>query len=454
MGKPSGARGGPARFARCYVAPVTPLAPAPTDPGAVVLKTTRTVCPTCLRPLDGAHFAHDGKVWLTRDCPDHGTVTALVASDRRDFYLRGDVAHPPATQHPSCIALLEITDACNLSCEACYAQSPSGSHVPFDECVRRLLAFVAQRGPLDVLQISGGEPTIHPDFLRILDVAKKAPITHVMINTNGLELARKPDLAAAIAARAPRVEVYLQMDGLDPQTHQALRGRDLVEIKRAALTALAAHGIPTTLVCTVVEGVNDREIADVLRLGAGLPNVRGVSFQPATYAGRYDLGADPFRRATLTEVLEALDEGTGGAMNRADFRPLPCSHPNCCSFTFAARTGGDLVPIPRLVDVDPHLAKLADRIAFTLDDAAACCAVDGTAARAAGLDAKDPRAFFRVVVKPFMDAYTYDQERIDECCVHVIDRDGRGVSFCEHNVLRRGRSDDGPLLRIGRGSDR
>ena len=428
------------------------LTPSSTDAGAVVLKRTRTLCPTCLRPLDGAHFAHDGSVWLTRDCPDHGVATALVSSDRRDFFLRDDVAHaPPAagTQHRSCIALLEITDACNLSCPACYADSPSGTHVPFDACVRRLLAFVAQRGPLDVLQISGGEPTIHPDFLRILDVAKKAPIDHVMINTNGLLLARDPGLAGAIAARMPRVEVYLQMDGLDRQTHQALRGRDLVEIKRAALAALTAHDVPTTLVCAVVEGVNDREVADVLRLGAGLPNVRGVSFQPATYAGRFDLGADPYRRATLTAVLAALDAGTEGAIARGDFRPLPCSHPNCCSFTVAARAGGDLVPLPRLVDVDGRMEQLADRIAFTLDDAAACCAPTG--AGAAAIDAADPRAFLRIVVKPFMDAWTYDQERVDECCVHVIDDDGNGVSFCENNVLRRPAAAQQRLLSIGRG---
>jgi uncharacterized radical SAM superfamily Fe-S cluster-containing enzyme len=413
----------------------------PTDPrynasGARVLKATRTLCPTCLADVDGWTFELDGRVYLERECAEHGRAVALVASDRAQYWLRDEVPHPapddasacgPGPAHRSCIGLLEITDACNLKCEACYAQSPGGAHHDKEALLERLDGFLAARGPLDVLQISGGEPTIHPQLLEILDEVKQRPIDHVMVNTNGLELARRPELAAALAQRKPKLELYLQLDGLDEESHVALRGRALLEEKRAAIEAIIAHDLPTTLVCTVVGGVNDGELGELLRLGLRIPTLRGISYQPATFAGRYTLDADALERMTSADVIARIEEQTDGAFRSDDFKPLPCSDPNCCQFTFAVRRGeDDAVPATRFVEYEDVADQLADRIVFTPENTGGCC---GT-----GVPAQE---FFRVVVKPFMDAWTYDQDRIDECCVHIIGRDGVGVSFCEHNVRRR-----------------
>lgn len=412
---------------------------------AQVLKQTRTICPECLRALEGTTFESGGRVYLERTCPEHGRTVALIASDRSLYWLRDEVSHPPpdaesscatGPAHRSCIALLEITDACNLKCEACYAESPAGKHKPMDELLERLDSFLARRGPLDVLQLSGGEPTIHPRFLDILDAVQQRPVEHVMINTNGLALARKPELAAELAKRKPRIELYLQMDGLDPATHVALRGEDLLEEKRAAIEAIIRHDLPTTLVCTVVKGINEDEIGELLRLGLRIPTLRGISYQPATYAGRFNLGDDALTRVTLADVVHQVEAQTDGLLARDDFKPLPCSDPNCCAFTFAVRRGeDDAIAATRLLDYEKYESQLADRIVFTPDNTSGCCGTEMPSAD-----------FFRVVVKPFMDAYTYDQDRIDECCVHIIERDGQGVSFCEHNVLRR----QDELLQIGR----
>jgi hypothetical protein len=383
----------------------------------------------------GTTFEHDGKVYLERTCPQHGTVVALVSSDRRSYWLRGEVPHPPPAEgaccgpgpaHRTCIALLEITEACNLTCPACYAESPSGRHVPIAELKERLAVFLKERGTLDVLQLSGGEPTVHPEFLEILAHVHASPdVKHVMVNTNGLLL---PKLAADLARLKPRLELYLQMDGFDAKSHVALRGKDLVDEKRRAIAAIVEHDLPTTLVCTVVKGVNDGELAAILDHALAIPTLRGVTFQPATYSGRFTLDATALSRTTLADVLEKLEEQTAGRFRRDDFRPLPCSDPNCCSFTFAARPpGGEVVPLTRLIDYDAHVEKLQDRMYFTPPDAG---------------EARPPDAvnsLFRVVVKPFMDAHTYDQDRVDECCLHIIRPDGRGVSFCKHNVLERGR---------------
>lgn len=407
--------------------------------GAVALEATSTICPRCLRPLDGATFASaDGRVWLTRTCPDHGVATALVSASRSGWWARHEVPHPPPTEaeklsvgpaHRTCVALLELTDACNLACPACYAQSPSGKHRPLEELQAALTRFLRDRGPLDVLQLSGGEPTIHPDFFAILDFARRAPIGHVMVNTNGVELARSPTLAAELKKRRPRVELYLQLDGFDPRAHVALRGKDLVETKRAALRAIVDHDLPTTLVATVVKGVNDQEVGELVRLGLSLPQVRGLSLQPATSAGRLDVPFDPADRTTPADLFRLVERQTAGQFRASDFEPLPCSNPNCCQFTFLRR---DHVvpptPLTRLVKVADHVDKLKDRISFQVGDAIECC----------GIEAK-PEEIFRVVVKPFMDAWTYDQSRIDECCTHIIRPDGSGVSFCRHNILERGR---------------
>src|SRR5208282_1191894 len=104
-------------------------------PGDHLLKPTRTLCPKCLKPAAGATFEREGKVYLRHQCPEHGAIDALVCSDRRHYYLRDEVPHPPpepgkccgtSPGHRSCIGLVEITDACNLHCPVCYARSPSG----------------------------------------------------------------------------------------------------------------------------------------------------------------------------------------------------------------------------------------------------------------------------------------------------------------------------------------
>jgi uncharacterized radical SAM superfamily Fe-S cluster-containing enzyme/prolipoprotein diacylglyceryltransferase len=405
-----------------------------------VLKHNGTLCPKCLAPLPGTTFQRGGRVYLRRDCPEHGAIESLVCSDRRHYYLRDEVPHQPekpqgGTQpcctpqpsHKSCVALLELTGQCNLRCPACYAASPSGPHRSFESLCGDLEGFLADRGPLDVLQLSGGEPLLHPDLLRIIDYCRTRPIKAVMVNTNGLALLDGGDLAAELASRRKRLELYLQFDGLDAESHIALRGADLLKEKRKVVETIVAHGIPTTLVCTVARGVNERQLGDLLRWGLAVPQIRGITYQPATWSGRFSRQADALDRVTLADAIRLLVEQSGGLLEEDDFRPLPCSNPNCCSFTYVARRRRRLTPLTRLVRYEDHIDRLSDRIDFDLSDGRVCCGVNWR-----------PEDFFRVVVKPFMDAHTYDRDRVDECCIHVIRPGGRAVSFCHFNALQRG----------------
>jgi uncharacterized radical SAM superfamily Fe-S cluster-containing enzyme len=324
--------------------------------------------------------------------------------------------------------LLEVTEACNLRCPVCFARSATGEHRRFEDLCADLEAFLAARGPLDVLQLSGGEPLLHPDLPRIIDRAKTLPIDHVMINTNGLELVHRRNLAWELARRTPRLELSLQLDGLDAQSHVALRGTNLLTQKRAVIEKIVEHDLPTTLVCTLARGVNEHQVGELMRLGLATRQLRGITFQPATWAGRFDRNIDPLDRLTMADVVRLVVEQSEGLFGEDDFKPLPCSNPNCCAFTFALRRHGSAIPLTRLANYEDHLDRLADRINFNLQDAI----------KFGGPD-RGAQEFFRIIIKPFMDAYTYDQDRVDECCIHIIRPGGESVSFCRFNILQRQR---------------
>src|SRR5438552_17447976 len=205
------------------------------------LGTTRSLCPTCRRLVDAKIIVRDRRVYFRKRCPEHGTFDDFVCSDVA-YYDRHEFDQPArlprhfgttpnkgcpydcglCTEHEqhTCVALVEITSNCNLKCPMCFAESgPGGEHIDFATFQRMVDRYVHLEGFADVLQISGGEPTIHPDLLRMVRYAYEQPIAAVMLNTNGIRLARDPGLAAALAEMRDRLEIYLQFDGFEDQTY-------------------------------------------------------------------------------------------------------------------------------------------------------------------------------------------------------------------------------------------
>src|SRR5580700_1049935 len=200
-----------------------------------------SICSTCYARVDAKIVFEDGKVWMLKRCPQHGHAKVLVADDV-DYYRRArevfiktpeqpmvyntpvkygcpyDCGLCPDHEQHSCLTLLEITDVCNLSCPICYAES--GPHrttyKQLDQIERMLDAIVGNEIEPDVVQISGGEPTIHPDFFAILDAAKARPIKHLMVNTNGVRIAQDAQFASRLKEYMPGFELYLQFDSLRP----------------------------------------------------------------------------------------------------------------------------------------------------------------------------------------------------------------------------------------------
>ena len=471
----------------------------------IFLGMTQSLCPECLTLVPAKILNRNGRVYFRKRCPTHGEREDFICSDaslydRMEFSLPGKVPAEFGTlpdrgcpydcglcteheQH-TCVGLAEITSSCNLKCPMCFASSgPGGKHLGFEECCAQIDRLVKVEGRAEVLQLSGGEPTIHPDFLRILEYAHAQPIDQVMINTNGLRLAHDEAFVEQLAPYRRRVEVYLQFDGFENAGSQALRGEPLVETKLRAVEALGKHGIRITLVTTLQPGVNDHEIGAIVQFGLARPWITGISFQPATYSGRHALPEDLERRITFPDVIRAIVAQTNGIFREDDFMPLPCAHPNCHSLTYAYRSGSEVVPLARFIDAKNHLDILANGILFNRQRARelietylgrlGCCGGNcepGPGAAQAdsqlplleiGSASKAPtngsdhasaaseffrRALaeklssadvFRITITSFLDAYNFDVRRLMKCCIHHVLPSGHVIPFCAYNVLYR-----------------
>jgi 7,8-dihydro-6-hydroxymethylpterin dimethyltransferase len=451
------------------------------------LGTTRSLCPQCRRLVDAKIIVRDGRVYFRKRCPEHGLIEDFVCSDV-SYYDRNEFSQPartpraygarsdkgcpydcglcPEHEQHTCIGLIEVTSNCNLKCPMCFAESgPGGKNIDFETYTRMVDRYVSLEGVADVLQLSGGEPTLHPDLVRMARYAYEQPILAVMINTNGIRLAHDPALVEQLAEMRDRLEIYLQFDGLDDSAYKALRGEALLETKLAALEMLRKHDIRCTLVCTVDHNVNLHEVGRVLRFGLERPGVRGVSYQLATYCGRHLNPNDLENRATMPDVVKAIVAQTEGMIAESDFYPLPCAHPNCHMMCYLYRGGAAPTPINRIIDVRKHMDLIANSVVFTpararqlvsryLEEAGGCgCGPNGcgngepeASAPGGTLDEFIVKALaeklngqdvFRVTLTAFLDVHNFDTRRVMKCCLAHILPSGHIVPFCAYNTLYR-----------------
>lgn len=438
-----------------------------------------SICGTCLRRVEAAILIKDGAVYMDKWCPQHGEERVLLADDA-DYYrlCRETFIKPPEMprrfntprrwgcpydcglcpehmQH-SCLTLVEVTDHCNLRCPICYADS--GPHRPgFRDLAtieRMLDAVVANEGEPDVVQISGGEPTLHPDFFAILDAAKARPIRHLMVNTNGLRIAKEPAFVERLAGYMPGFELYLQFDSLRDEVHQVLRGAKLREIRLRALEALNAHGISTTLVVTVKKGLNDHELGEIIDFALQQPCVRGVTFQPVQNAGRTENHQVKRDRLTLTEVRRRILEQSR-LFRPEDLIPVPC-HPDSLAMAYALKLEDRLLPLTGLVPPEVLIEGGRNSIVLEKDDGLrdavfklfatnhspqtqACSLADllcclPQVQAPAGLDYRN---VFRVLIMAFIDAESFDLRSVKKSCVHIAQPDGRIIPFDTFNLFYR-----------------
>jgi uncharacterized radical SAM superfamily Fe-S cluster-containing enzyme len=438
---------------------------------------TTSLCETCLRPVPAKILIEGDLVFYRKRCHAHGVTKTLISDDvsywraAKDWLKPGDrpLAVHSRTEHGcpfdcglcadheqhSCLALIEINEACNLSCPVCFAGSSVHhvGHRPLAEVEAMLDVIVAAEGEPDLVQLSGGEPTIHPQFFEILEAARARPIRHLMVNTNGLRIAQEPDFVARLATFRPRFEIYLQFDALDDEALMELRGARLASIRRRALEALEAAGISTTLVVTVKKGVNDQQIPDIVRHALEWRCVRGVTFQPVQDTGRNEGFEAKAHRITLTEIRRRIAEA--GVFELDDLIPLPCNPDQIC-IGYGLRNGCAVVPVTAMLPRELFVAAAPNTVSFeaypelkqrifellslstaqadTSDKLASllCCLPEAAVPQEIGYEQT-----FRVVISQFLDRFNFDVGTVKRSCVHFVQPDGAIIPFDTFNLFYR-----------------
>jgi 7,8-dihydro-6-hydroxymethylpterin dimethyltransferase len=456
---------------------------------------TKGLCPTCNKAIDGARVIRDGKVYMRKQCPEHGQSEGLISGDV-DWFLKSltyvkegskplqnstavekgcpdDCGLCPDHEQHSCLPIIEITNHCNLECPICIVQNRNNYNMTTEEFGRILDGLVAKEGSLETINLSGGEPTLHPQFLEFLDMARaKKEISRVSISTNGLRCATDYAFCEELAKR--KVYVSLQLDAMSNPALRVLRGPgDQRAAKERALQNLERAGVKTTIVSTVAKGVNDDRIGECVELLYKHDFILSLTFQPAAYTGyggAHFAPHNPMDVITIPDIVNAMGTQTGGKLAKSDFLPLPCSHPGCFALTYLLKTqDGSFVPFPRFLDLQSYLEIISNRgtirpdaefenaIRGAIDEmwtsagqVPDCDKIMKTLKRAIFLMYPEDRALEleerlhigeglvkTIFIHAFMDVHTFEVDRIKKCCTHYALPDGRLMPGCAYNLLYR-----------------
>ena len=439
---------------------------------------TLSLCEECLSLVPAKILIEDSDVYYQKRCNEHGVQKTKVSTDAAYFKICKDYIKPgdrplvyqtrtdygcpldcglcPDHEQHSCLALIEINEECNLECPVCFAESSPKrkSNLTLDEIEGMIDTLVQSEGEPDVLQLSGGEPTIHPQILDILRLAKTKPIRHLMINTNGVRIARDKEFVQELAKLSPGFEVYLQFDSLEKAALENLRGVDLRTIRRNALENLEAFNISTNLVVTVKKGVNDHEIGAIIDHALQYKCIRGITFQPVQDVGRnldFDKNNDRF---LLSDIRRALYEQSPHFAAQ-DIIPLPCN-PESISIAYALREGNKVTPVTALFPKEDLIAEVPNAVSFEKNMELKQKVIDlfslssgdlNTAERmesllcclpsVPGVDSLSYENIFRITIVQFLDRYNFCVGNVKRSCIHFVTKDHQIIPFDTYNMMYR-----------------
>lgn len=413
------------------------------------MHATTALCPTCLHELP-ADVREDeaGGVWMTRTCPEHGTVNTRIWPDAEHYRWLTSLAFPKVA--PSCttpitaacpkgcgtcarherkgtLYEIEVTQRCNLRCPVCFMSAEDGKNDPTLEEIEAMYDSIARAGGTDAaVQITGGEPTCRADLPEIVRMGRAKGFWGIEINTNGLVIAAREGYLEELKA-AGITGIYLSFDGLDGSVYEATCGRDILAHKLKAIERCREAGVQCVLAPTIVSGVNDAQMGDLLRFALENSDVvAGLALQPAFTSGRFD--AQRHEPLTMGDVIFMLAEQSDGLIEPYDIWPLGCSNPLCDTGTFLVPSDqtqhpSGFVPATRALTRETYLA---------------------------GYDASSPQGSvfldiltkqgvnvtrgLSLVIMNYMDASTMDTQRMRECSMAVAVPDGRIVPFCSYHL--------------------
>ena len=451
------------------------------------------MCPECENLVDAARIIRGGKVYLAKSCPEHGKSEALISGDA-DWFLKsltyikkGQIPHeysteakegcpndcglcPEHEQH-SCLPMIEVTNHCNMDCPICIVDNRHNYHIPEADFAGIIDNLIRKEGELETINVSGGEPTLHPDLLELLDIANRPEISRISISTNGIRIAEDMELCREIAKRD--VYVSLQIDATASHETNTLRGSGKhFTDKAAALDNLKEAGVRTSLVATIAKGVNEAGIGECVQLLLENDFILSLMFQPVAYTGAGGSSFephDPMNIITIPDIVREIEKQTGGQLKTADFLPLPCSSPSCFALTYLLIGDDSFTPFTRFIELDRYLDAVAnigtiradeefeDTLRDTINDMWTSAAeipdsekilsilkeiITKMYPEDGGLEHSERMHIGEGYVKTifihaFMDKYTFELDRIMKCCRHYALPDGRLMPGCSYNMFHR-----------------
>lgn len=467
------------------------------------IKKTKSLCPSCYAILDAEIFERDGQVFIRKTCPTHGEFEDIYWSDAEQYYrmasfgeigsglenprtkiVKGcpfDCGICPEHKSYSVLTIIDVTNQCNLRCPICFAHAGASGYVyePSKEIIFKIIDNLRSNLPIApvALQFSGGEPTLRDDLPELVEYALKSGFPHVEVNSNGIRLANDFNYLMKLK-NAGLSTVYLQFDGVTPEPYVKTRGTNLLPTKLKALENFRkAEHLSVVLVPTLVNGVNDNQVGDIIFFAAkNFDIVRAVNFQPVSVTGRIHRDDLKRMRITISDFMKLAEQQTAGRIRPSDFYPMPfvipfaravgaingvhytefTAHPHCGVATFVIVKDDEIVPITRIANVEKFMEDLKkvyredSRSSQTLAKinmvrslrSMGSSSLKGLlkAVMATG-DYEDLARFMHNVIMiggmHFMDAYNFDLDRVQRCCIHYGVPDGRIIPFCTMNNLYR-----------------
>ena len=376
------------------------------------IKSTKSLCPVCNKPLDAEVYEEDGKVFIKKTCDEHGEfINTYWGNDelyhRADNYVAAvsSVENPCVEDTASCpsncglcskhesstvLGLIDVTNRCNLRCPVCFANAAVAGYLfePTQDEIRQMLKNLRnlKPNPTPAIQYAGGEPTVRKDIVELVAMAKEEGFTHVQIATNGIRLAKRENLAKDLKAAGLNT-VYLAFYGVTPEPYINNRGKDLLPFKLEAIENCRKAGLGIVLVPTLIKGINDHQIGDIIKFAFDNNDIiYGVNFQPVSFSGRTPADQVEAQRITIPDFVNIIEEQTKGQVKTNDFYPPSAVEPiarfisaldgedkpsvnlNChqhCgvgTYVFREKTEGpgrdNLIPITNFIDVEELFKKL------------------------------------------------------------------------------------------------
>ncbi len=478
------------------------------------MKSTRSLCPECLAIIDATIFEENGRMMIEKTCSKHGFFKDVYWSSEYQFNRFERYQHDgngiinPVSQNGNCpnscgictshktttiLANIDVTNRCNMRCPVCFANSESSGYLyePSLEQLRSMMQMLRNEKPVacPAIQFAGGEPTMRNDIVDIVRIAFESGFNQIQMATNGIKLGKDPDLCKKLNA-AGLGTVYLQFDGVTEKPYLINRGYNALPHKLRAIENCRAAGIRSiSLVPTLSKGVNDDQVGDIIRFAVrNMDAVKGINFQPVSFAGRINRNERISKRITIPDFIRLAEEQTNGNIMANDFYPVPfitpishfvsahsgvpyvefSVHPHCGTGTYLYIDEGKIIPITRFIDVEglmefideqsfigkPSIPKSIVKIKMVGNLVSALSKFIDTTKAPKSVDVK--KLFMNVLLDGtieatrefhhhtlflgamhFMDLYNFDLERVKRCGVHYATPDGRIIPFCTYNTIHR-----------------